>query len=128
MRYLLLLPEAACWHLRATKKKTNVVWSGDMSNTCVCINGRAVRDPAVAVSEAEEGAGRGTLALVGDLAHSAAASVASLTRDAMLGRPGGYRHGAPPGTCQHHFLRTDEWYLAHCPLHLKSRPGQTPWW
>ena len=95
---MLLLPEAACWHLRATKekKKKKSVWSGDMSNTCACINGRAVRDPALAVSEAEEGAGRGTLALVGDLAHSAAASVASLTRDAMLGRPGGYRHGAPP--------------------------------
>ncbi|KAK9827282.1 hypothetical protein WJX81_008183 [Elliptochloris bilobata] len=51
------------------------------------------RDPAVAVNEAEEGAGRGTLALVGDLAHSAAASVATLTRDAVLGRPGGYRAG-----------------------------------
>ena len=53
------------------------------------------RDPAVAVSETEEGAGRGTLALVGDLAHSAAASAATLARDAVLGRPGGYRAGAP---------------------------------
>ena len=47
----------------------------------------------MAVCEAEEGAGRGTLALVGDLAHSAAASMATLTRDAVLGRPGGYRAG-----------------------------------
>lgn len=96
------------------EKKKKSVWSGDMSNTAVCLNGRAVRDPAVAVSEAEEGAGRGTLALVGDLAHSAAASVASLTREAMLGRPGGYRHGAAPGTCQQ-LLRTDEVHRDHCP-------------
>jgi hypothetical protein len=57
---------------------------------------RGGRDPAVAVSEAEEGGGRGTLALVGDLATSAAASVASLTREALMGRPGGYRAGAAP--------------------------------
>ncbi len=50
----------------------------------------------MAVSEAEEGGGRGTLALVGDLATSAAASVASMTREALMGRPGGYRAGAAP--------------------------------
>ncbi len=78
--------------------------SGKRSGVCrgarrrVVRTGRARygRDPAVAVSEAEEGGGRGTLALVGDLATSAAASVASMTREALMGRPGGYRAGAAP--------------------------------
>lgn len=90
---------------------------------CANPNLLLLRDPAVAVSEAEEGAGRGTLALVGDLAHSAAASAATLARDAVLGRPGGYRAGAPCSMFQHKRLRGRGRCAGTSCGHCRGRPS-----
>ena len=52
--------------------------------------------PPFALLEADEQSGRGTVALVSEMAGALASGLAGLAKNVVLGRESGYRAGEPP--------------------------------